>query len=143
MNLLTTTQTNEELENEITALAANINAATYRFLALIAEFEKRQAWAGDGYRSCAHWLNVRCGIGLPAARDRVRVALALEALPNISRAFAEGKLSFSKAREMTRVANAANEDYLLMIAEYGSAHRSPSWCANTVVWNAVKPARKR
>lgn len=89
LHLLTAAQTNEALENEITTLAANINAATYRLLVLIAEFEKRQAWAGDGYRSCAHWLNVRCGIGLPAARDRVRVALALEALPKISVAFAE------------------------------------------------------
>ncbi len=121
LNRLNTIKTNEQLENEITTLAANINAATYRLLVLIAEFDKRSAWEGDGYRSCAHWLNVRCGIGLPAARDRVRVALTLEALPKISAAFEEGKLSFSKAREMTRVANAANEDYLLMIAEHGSA----------------------
>jgi hypothetical protein len=29
-------------------------------------------------------------------------------------------LSYSKAREITRVGNAENEDYLLMIAEHGT-----------------------
>ncbi len=114
-------KSNQELEDEIKTLAANINAATYRLLVLIAEFEKRSAWKGWGYKSCAHWLNVRCGIGMAAARDRVRVACALKELPKISAAFAAGKLSFSKAREMTRIAHAENEDYLLTIAEHGSA----------------------
>lgn len=121
LNDLKAHKTDQELEDEITTLAANINAATYRLLALIAEFEQRHAWRGWGYKSCAHWLNVRCGIGMAAARERVRVACALPELPKISAAFAEGKLSFSKAREMTRIAHADNEDYLLMIAEYGSA----------------------
>ncbi len=121
LNELEAHKSDEELEDEITTLAANINAATYRLLVLIAEFEQRRAWRGWGYKSCAHWLNVRCGIGLAAARDRVRVACALRQLPKISTAFAEGKLSFSKAREMTRVAHTENEDYLLMIAEHGSA----------------------
>ncbi len=123
LNELEAHKTDQELEDEITALAANINAATYHLLALIAEFEQRRAWRGWGYKSCAHWLNVRCGIGMAAARERVRVACALPQLPKISAAFAEGKLSFSKAREMTRIAHAGNEDYLLMIAEHGSAQQ--------------------
>jgi hypothetical protein len=32
-----------------------------------------------------------------------------------------GRLSYSKAREITRVANTETEDYLLMIAEHGTA----------------------
>ena len=32
-----------------------------------------------------------------------------------------GKLSYSKVREITRVASAETEDYLLMIAEHGTA----------------------
>ncbi len=43
-------------------------------------------------------MNVRCGIGLPAARDRVRVALSLEALPKIStQLIAEKAALFVKA----------------------------------------------
>jgi hypothetical protein len=51
----------------------------------------------------------------------VRVAQALEKLPKISAAMASGALSYSKVREITRVGNAENEDYLLMIAEHGTA----------------------
>jgi hypothetical protein len=45
---------NELLANEITTLAGQINAANYRFLKLVAEFDKREAWSGFGIRSCAH-----------------------------------------------------------------------------------------
>ena len=114
-------ETNEQLENQITTLAGQINAATYRFLKLIAEFDRRQAWSGYGIRSCAHWLNWKCGIAMAAAREKVRTARALEGLPAINEAFQKGSLSFSKVRAMTRVATEENEDYLLNIAEYGTA----------------------
>jgi hypothetical protein len=57
-----------------------------------------------------------------AAREKVRVAHALKDLPGISERFRKGELSYSKVRAMTRVADAANEDYLLMIAQHGTAH---------------------
>ena len=50
-------KTNTELINEITLLAGQINASTYRFLKLIAEFDRREAWGDGGIRSCAHWLH--------------------------------------------------------------------------------------
>ncbi len=93
-----------ELEDAITALAANLNAATARWLALIAELDRREAWGHEAVMSCAHWLNWKCGVGLNAAREKVRVARALEDLPRITAAFAAGELSYSKVRAMTRVA---------------------------------------
>ncbi len=72
-------------------------------------------------KSCAHWLNWKCGIDLGAAREKVRVAHALDALPQISSALRAGRVSFSKVRAMTRVATPQNEDYLLMIAGHGTA----------------------
>jgi len=56
-----------------------------------------------------------------AAREKVRVARSLENLPKISAAMERGELRYSKVREMTRVACAATEDYLLMIAHHGTA----------------------
>ena len=109
------------LESSITTLAANIAAATWQWLMLIAEFDRREGWAGAGIVSCAHWLNWKCGIALGAAREKVRVAHALAALPKTSAAFAAGEISFSKVRAMTRVATPANEDFLLMIARHGMA----------------------
>jgi len=58
---------------------------------------------------------------LGAAREKVRVAHALEDLPKISDEFRQGHISFSKVRAMTRVATPANEDELLNIAWYGTA----------------------
>jgi len=46
----------------------------------------------------------------------VRVEHALRTLPSIGRAFAEGKLSYSKVRALTRVADRDNEDELLAFA---------------------------
>jgi hypothetical protein len=52
----------QQLGEKITLLAGQINAANYRLLKLIAEFDDRKAWGGDGtVRSCAHWLNWKCG----------------------------------------------------------------------------------
>jgi 5-methylcytosine-specific restriction endonuclease McrA len=71
--------------------------------------------------SCAHWLNWQCGIALGAAREKVRVAHALEALPQIASAMERGELSYSKVRALTRVACPATEATLLNIALHGTA----------------------
>ncbi|MCP5164531.1 MAG: DUF222 domain-containing protein [Pseudomonadales bacterium] len=109
------------LEDEITELAAHLSAATYCLLTPIAEFDLRSGWSGAGLKSCAHWLNWKCGISLGAAREKVRVAHALPGLPKISATLRGGRISFSKVRAITRVATPQNEDYLLMIAEHGTA----------------------
>lgn len=110
-----------DLIDRITELAGHLNAGNARWLALIAEFDRRRGWAEWGVKSCAHWLNWKCGIALGAAREKLRTAHALVGLPRIAEAMAEGKLSFSKVREMTRVADETNEDYFLNIALTGTA----------------------
>ncbi len=67
----------QQLESQITELAAHIHAATFHLLELIREFDEIEGWAGPGLNSCAHWLNWKCGINLGAAREKVRVARAL------------------------------------------------------------------
>ena len=111
----------DELAADICSLAGRINAANHRWLLLIAEFDRRKGWSQSATQSCAHWLNWKCGIAMGAAREKVRVARALEHLPKISAAMESGGLSYSKVREITRVAKAETEDYLLMIAEHGTA----------------------
>jgi hypothetical protein len=112
----------EDLEDQITELAGHLNAANYRWLTLIAEFDRRLGWAGAKLQSCAHWLNFKCGLNLGAARERVRVAHALPTLPKIAASMACGELSYSKVRALTRIACAATEEGLLMIALHGTAH---------------------
>ena len=69
---------NDQLADKITTFAGKINAANYRFLKLIAEFDQREAWAGAGIRSCAHGLNWTFSIAMSAAREKVRTARVLD-----------------------------------------------------------------
>ncbi len=121
MNGSFATVSTPELINQITTLAGHLNAANARFLALIAEFDRRQGWAEWGVKSCAHWLNWKCGIELGAAREKLRVAHALETLPRIVESMTAGRLSYSKVRAITRVADETNEDYFLDVALHGTA----------------------
>src|ERR1044071_4226496 len=86
----------EHLEAKITELWGHLNAATFRLLSLIAEFDRTKGYARHGLVNTAQWLNWQCGIGTVAAREKVRVARALESLPQISAAFSRGELSYSK-----------------------------------------------
>ena len=111
-----------KLGEEITHLCGHIYAATHHLLTLIREFDDQQYWVELGFQSCAHWLNFHCGFGMHSARERIRVAHALAELPKIDEAFSKGALSYSKARAITRIADASNEEYLLMMATHGTAH---------------------
>jgi hypothetical protein len=111
----------DRLEHEILTLCGHINAAEYRFLRLLADYDRAGGWERHGVASCVQWLNWQCGIGAVAARERVRTARALESLPLISEAFERGELSYSKVRAMTRVATRENESTLLTIALHGTA----------------------
>ena len=130
----------EKLGDQITELCGNLYAATYRLLVLIHEFDEQGYWQLPGLCSCAHWLNFKCGIGMNAAREKVRVAHALAELPKISKAFERGELSYSKARAMTRIADKNNEDYLLMIARHGTWK---NWSPNTAVPGGCRTPRRR
>ncbi|MFT3803558.1 MAG: DUF222 domain-containing protein [Burkholderiaceae bacterium] len=111
-----------DLQAQITELAGHLNAASHRWLVLIAEFDRREGWADGSTQSCAHWLGWKCGLDMGAAREKVRVARALTQLPQVSAAMARGALSYSKVRAITRVATPATEETLLMIALHGTAH---------------------
>ncbi len=99
----------EEVKDGLTTWAGRIAAGEARLMAYIGEFDERRAWAAAGILSCAHWLSWRLGMGPNAAGERVRVARALRQLPATSAAFAEGRLSFTQVRAISRVATAEDE----------------------------------
>jgi len=76
----------DALAVEICTMAGHLNAANYRFLKLIGEFDRRKGWSDGATQSYAHWLNWKCGIDTGAAREWVRVAHAIEKLPKVSAA---------------------------------------------------------
>jgi hypothetical protein len=102
--------------DRVAELYAGITAATRVFLSALAECDRLRDWSEEGFTSCAEWLSWRLGITRNTANEKVRVAHALERLPEIAGAMERGKLSFSKVRALTRVATADNEHELLPYA---------------------------
>ena len=123
-----TSRSLEQLEDDIISLSQHINAAEYQFLELIREFDIRQGWKSWLLNSSAEWLNFKCGMSLGTAREKVRVAMALFDLPACSAAFAQGSLSYSKARALSRIANRHNEKDLLEFAENATAAQVERQC---------------
>jgi hypothetical protein len=118
----------DELDDAIFQLSCQINSAGYRLLVLVREFDDRFGWAKWSFANCAEWLAWRCGLSLSAAREKLRAAHALRGLPEISAAYARGRLSYSKVRALTRVARRENEDLLLAYALDATAAQVEERC---------------
>src|SRR5262245_16500135 len=118
----------ERLADEIAELAAHLDAATHRFLTLVARFDEAGVWADQGARTCAHWLSWRVGLDLGAAREHVRVARALQTLPQIDDELRRGRVSYSKVRALTRVAKPETEGALLEMARTSTASQLERIC---------------
>ena len=118
----------DELDAAIGRLVRQMNADSYRMLVLVREFDDRFGWKKWSFKTCAEWLAWRAGISLSAAREKVRTAHALRALPAISAAFEQGRLSYTKVRALTRVAHEHDEDLLLSYALTATAPRVEERC---------------
>lgn len=107
----------ESLGERIQQQAALIAEATCEFLLMVADFDECEAigWFA-GLKSTAHWLAWACSMSPGTAREHVRVARALPAMPRTVAAFRAGGLSYSKVREMTRVADRVDEEVLVDLA---------------------------
>ncbi|MBM4246233.1 MAG: DUF222 domain-containing protein [Deltaproteobacteria bacterium] len=118
----------DRLADEIAEVASLIDTAEHRLLTLIRRFDEGSGWATHGALSCSHWLNWRIGLDLGAARERVRVARALAALPLVDDALRRGAISYSKVRAITRVALPATEATLLEMATHATASQLERIC---------------
>jgi hypothetical protein len=105
-----------ELEAQIVAEAASLAASRARLLTLVGEFDAVNGWIVSGAISCVHWLANLLDVELSTAREHVRCARALRELPETKAKFDSGALSYSKLRQLTRVATPETEAELLDIA---------------------------
>ncbi len=112
----------EHLEAAICQGAANLTSAEHGWLLSVAEFDRRRGWQRWECHSAAHWLSWQVGLDMRSAREKVRVARALEVFPLISAAMADGRLSYSKVRAITRIATPATEQALVEMALAGTTN---------------------
>ncbi len=128
INNIISKRTIDQLEDDIVTFAGRMNQAEYEFLVLIREFDLRHGWKAYHFNNCAEWIDMKCGINYDTAREKVRVAHALMDLPETSSAFSNGKLSYSKARALTRLATPQNEADLLEYALPATARQVENHC---------------
>ncbi len=77
--------------------------------ALVRLAVRAAVWKQVGHVSLSAYLEDVFGYAPPIAGERVRVALALEDLPDLTEALATGEQSYSAVRELTRVATPETE----------------------------------
>ena len=89
----------------------------HELVVLAAMFADSDEWIFAGAPTAAHWLAELADVEVSTAREWIRVGRRLRELPAIAGAFAEGHLSYSKVRTLTRIAEADTEDELVTLAE--------------------------
>src|SRR5438552_15004729 len=75
---------------DLQRLSEALEAMRLRWLA---EVERRASYRRDGYLSSSAWLSDRFGIATGAAKTQVKVAIALQKMPDVSRAFSAGDVT--------------------------------------------------
>lgn len=106
-------ETDERLIQTADATHACVGQAEWRFLAVVAEVDRRGLWEHDGARNTCHWLTMRYGISHWKAERWVAAAYALECLPRLSEALARGELGIDKVVELCRFATPETEPELI------------------------------
>jgi len=107
----------DALAGKICAAAVEATRSQYVLLELLGEFDAIDAirhWTD--FKSLAHWLAWCCSMTPGVAREHVRVAKALRKMRTIAGLFREGRLSYSKVREVTRVVDVIDEQRLADLA---------------------------
>lgn len=112
-----------ELTDAIVQINGIGNAFHRRQLALVAAYNRMEAWRADGATSMEAWLQGWLGLGRDTAADWVRVGDALEALPKIADTYEQGMLSWDQVRAVTEFATPETDAHLATEApRFSAAH---------------------
>jgi hypothetical protein len=104
---------NSELIAEICARIAEQRAAEWLVCRYVADLADGLEGA---YSDIYHAARCLFAMSVRKTRERLRVGRALRELPRIETAFVDGQLSYSRVREVTRVASAETEQHWLETA---------------------------
>jgi hypothetical protein len=90
----------------------------------IDEFDRSEAWRGDGAVSMLAWLRERCGISSATARVWAGTSSKVASLPLLTDAFAEGSLSLDAFAPLAAMATPETDAEL--------AEASPDWSVRQI-----------
>jgi len=124
----------QELALRIVGRSRQISALHREQLADIAEFDRAEAWRGDGSVSMVAWVTGQCGVSTSTARQWVRSAANLESLPCLAEGLASGELSLDLVEPLAEVASAETDAAL----REASAHWSVRQARGLVAWHRAQ-----
>ena len=101
-----------DIGKRLKALSQDISSLNADLLELLVRYDELKGWESSGSKHCAAWMNYELGISPQLAWEYLRVGKQLRLLPTTQALFRAGKLSWSKVRLITRVADADNEKTL-------------------------------
>ena len=102
----------DDIRRALYALCTRQDTDLAAQLELLVRFDELEGWRESGAKSCAAWMNASLCIDRRTAWERLRVGRQLRLLPIIQRLFRNGRLSWSKVRLLTRIADPDNEQML-------------------------------
>jgi hypothetical protein len=108
------------LADRIRECSRSISSLQRDLLAGVAEFDRVEAWRGDGAVSMTAWLTERCAVSGATARVWTQTAIKLESLPRLADALAEGTLSLDVLSPLAQVATPATDKDLATEATHWS-----------------------
>ncbi len=120
--------TDDALGQRLMALERDGNRQLCTRLQLLVRFADAELYRQDGCRSMIQWMDQWLNLGRITASERLRVGRALQSLPMCESLFALGKLSYSKARIITRYATAATDEAYADATLELSTLETEAWC---------------
>ena len=92
-----------EIDRALRSIAKRQRALDAEEAALLCVVSRQQVWRQFGCATILEYLEMIFGYGPKVGHERVRVALAIDELPELREALANGEVSYSALRELTRV----------------------------------------
>jgi len=116
------------LRARLKTLSQEMSSQHADLLAVLIKFDDLQGWKTSGASHCAAWMNVEIGISLQLSWEYLRVGRKLLRLPILNALFRAGKLSWSKVRLISRVADQDSEPLLCHAALDASVSQVKRLC---------------
>ena len=109
-----------EVDRRLRASLTDLQHAEERAVRWFADMQHRRLYRDLGFGSMIQYAAVRLGFGRSKSYQFLRLAESLRTLPGLRQAVDSGTISWTKAREVAKVATAATEEAWLREAQTSS-----------------------
>ena len=92
------------MADDMSQLLQHMNACQAEFMRRMMRFENGGGYYGTGTFGTKGWLHYKCNLAYSAASDQFEVARLLADLPEATKVFAEGEISYKHAAMIARTA---------------------------------------